>query len=259
VRLGGGGVVVSRRQAQGSPPASPPERPDPAAAWRGAAGPLFDRNARRYDAVNRVITFGMDRRWRRWLADCADVHAGTRALDACAGTGLVGLELARRGARVTLLDASREMLSIAERRAAAAGLQVEMLAADLESGPPPPAASFDVVTMAFGLRYFAAPVGALGRLREALAPGGRLLLVDAVCPPRDVIGRAGGVYFFEIAPRVATLLAGRAELYESLTASVRALGDAAAVRSLVEAAGFRVQAQRSWAGGLVYAVVTAPV
>ena len=257
--LGGGGVVVSRRRAQGAPSASPAERSDPAAPWRGAAGPLFDRNARRYDAVNRIITLGMDRRWRRWLAEQAGVRPGMRALDACAGTGLVGLELARRGVRVTLLDASREMLAIAERRAAAAGLQLEVLAGDLESGPPPPAASFDVVTMAFGLRYFASPVGALGRLHAALAPGGRLLLVDAVCPPRDVIGRAGGVYFFQIAPRVASVLAGRAELYESLTASVRALGDAAAVRSLVEAAGFRPQAERSWAGGLVYAVVTAPV
>jgi len=251
---------VSRRQAQGvRPPVSTSERPDPAAPWRGAAGPLFDRNARRYDAVNRVITLGMDRRWRGWLAEHAEVGQQARVLDACAGTGLVGLELARRGARVTLLDASREMLTIAARRAAEAGLLVDVLAGDLETGTPPPAASFDVVTMAFGLRYFAAPTSVLGRLRSALVPGGRLLLVDAVCPPQDVIGRAGGVYFFQIAPRVATLLAGRAELYQSLTASVRALGDAAAVRALLEAAGFSVQTQRSWVGGLVYAVATAPV
>jgi demethylmenaquinone methyltransferase / 2-methoxy-6-polyprenyl-1,4-benzoquinol methylase len=255
----GDGVALMNCQWQSSAGPSPAGRPAPAAAWRGASGPLFDRNARRYDAVNCVITFGMDRRWRSWLVEQAGVRPGSRALDACAGTGLVGLELAGRGARVTLLDASPEMLAIAARRAAAAGLDVEVLAGDLEMDAPPAMASFDVITMAFGLRYFADPAAALGRLREALAPGGRLLLVDAVCPPRDLIGRAGGVYFFQVAPRVATVLAGRGELYQSLTASVRALGNAAAVRALIDAAGLRLETQRSWVGGLVYAVVTTAV
>ena len=68
--------------------AAPPREP-----WRGHAGPLFDRNASQYDGVNRIITFGGDRRWRRWLAGRAPIGPGTRALDACAGTGLMGLEM----------------------------------------------------------------------------------------------------------------------------------------------------------------------
>ena len=66
--------------------------------WRGEAGPLFDRNAAGYDRINRVITFGGDRRWRSWLAGRVPVP-GARVLDACAGTGSMGLELAARGAR----------------------------------------------------------------------------------------------------------------------------------------------------------------
>jgi len=238
--------------------------PDPAAPWRGKAGPLFDRNARRYDSVNRVITFGMDQRWRRWLVERAALRPGQRALDACAGTGLLGLELACRGARVTLLDASPVMLESARRRAASAGLDVDVIVADVEDGVTlsrdlaeryGEKAPFDAVGMAFGLRYFVDPGAVLAGYRSLLRPGGRLLVVDAVLPPRTPVGRAAGFYFFEVAPRVATALAGRAELYESLTASVRALGDAARVRRLITAAGFTPAAERPFVGGMVRAFV----
>ena len=258
---GSGRDVARRAQA---PPAG---WPDPAAPWRGKAGPLFDRNARRYDSVNRIITFGMDQRWRRWLVERAALSTGARALDACAGTGLLGLELARRGAQVTLLDASPVMLDSARRRAAAAGLDVDVVVADVEdeatlSRDLAPrhgtAAPFDVVGMAFGLRYFVDPAAVLSGYRALLRPGGRLLVVDAVMPPRTLVGRAAGFYFFEVAPRVATVLAGRAELYDSLTASVRALGDAARVRRLIGSAGFRVTEERPFVGGMVRAFVAVP-
>ena len=247
----------------GGAPAGGAARAEP---WRGAAGPLFDRNAARYDSVNRIITFGGDRRWRRWLAGRAPVCAGARVLDACAGTGLMGLELAARGARVTLLDASDGMLRLAQRRAQTRGLRVDVVVGDLEEiaagdGSQPPAlppGGFDLVSMAFGLRYFVRPAETLAALRTTLAPDGRLLLVEAVCPPPGLVGRAAGVYFFEVAPRVASLLAGRRELYESLTASVRALGDAERVRGLLRAAGFALLEERTWAGGLVFATVARP-
>ena len=231
--------------------------------WRGQAGPLFDRNAAKYDRINRMITFGGDRRWRCWLAGRVPV-AGARVLDACAGTGPMALDLAARGARVTMLDASAGMLLRAERSAQARGLSVDVVVGDLEEMAaageqkrPPVLApgGFDVVSMAFGLRYFVRPQEALAALRSTLGPDGRLLLVDAVCPPRGLVGRAAGLYFFEVAPRVASRLAGRRELYDSLTASVRALGTAERVRGLLHAAGFALLEERTWAGGLVYAVV----
>jgi ubiquinone/menaquinone biosynthesis C-methylase UbiE len=214
--------------------------------------------------VNRIITFDGDRRWRHWLAGRVPVSTATRVLDACAGTGLMGLELAARGAHVTLLDASDGMLRLAERRAQARGLPVDVVVGDLEEmaaagdGSRPPVLApngFDLVSMAFGLRYFVRPDAVLAALRTTLAPGGRLLLVDAVCPPPGLTGRAAGIYFFEVAPRVASLLAGRRELYVSLTASVRALGDAERVRGLLRAAGFALLEERTWAGGLVCAAV----
>jgi demethylmenaquinone methyltransferase/2-methoxy-6-polyprenyl-1,4-benzoquinol methylase len=235
--------------------------------WRGQAGPLFDRNAAKYDRVNRIITFGGDRRWRRWLAGRMPVPAGAHALDACAGTGLMGLELAARGASVTLLDSSAEMLALAERRARALGLRVETASGDLEelaascdAESPRVLAphAYDIVSMAFGLRYFKDPMAVLRALRPTLAPGGYLLLVDAVYPPGGLVGRAGGYYFFAVAPRVAAALARRRELYDSLTASVRALGGADRVRALLQDAGFALLQERIFVGGLVYAVVAKP-
>jgi demethylmenaquinone methyltransferase/2-methoxy-6-polyprenyl-1,4-benzoquinol methylase len=234
--------------------------------WRGQAGPLFDRNATKYDRINRIITFGGDQRWRHWLAGRVPV-AGKRALDACAGTGPMGLDLAARGAQVTLLDASAGMLQLAQRSAHARGVNVQIVVGDLEEmaaagdGSRPPVLTpggFDLVSMAFGLRYFVRPQEALAALRATLAPDGRLLLVDAVCPPPGPIGRAAGIYFFAVAPRVASRLAGRRELYDSLTASVRALGTAERVRDLLRAAGFAILEERMRAGGLVYAVVARP-
>jgi demethylmenaquinone methyltransferase/2-methoxy-6-polyprenyl-1,4-benzoquinol methylase len=264
-----GGAAAAATVPVGGAPETAAAAGDPAETradpWRGQAGPLFDRNAAKYDRINRIITLGGDRRWRHWLAGRVPV-AGARVLDACAGTGAMGLELAALGARVTLLDASAGMLELAHQSAQVLGLSVETVVVDLEDvaggdwSPPVLApGGFGVVSMAFGLRYFVRPQAALEALRGTLAPDGRLLLVDAVCPPPGLVGAAAGFYFFQIAPRVATRLAGRRELYDSLTASVRALGTAERVRGLLRAAGFALLEERTWAGGLVYAVVARPV
>ncbi len=96
-----------------------------------AVGGLFDRSADRYDRINTAITFGQDRRWRRWAARSVVRRPGLRVLDACAGTGLVGLEAARLGARVTLADVSPGMLARARERAAARRLDVSICLVDL--------------------------------------------------------------------------------------------------------------------------------
>ena len=240
----------------------------------------------RYDRVNTIITFGLDARWRRWAArQAAPLAVGSRAahyghgapatqrgdgespppirlrvLDACAGTGLLALDLARRGATVTAADAAPGMLAVARGRVSAAGLPLATVVADLSD--PAAAATlggpFDAVTVGFGLRYFADPGALLRPLRELLVPGGRLVVVEAVRPPLDLMGAAAGLYFFEVAPRLGTVLAGRGELYDFLTASTRALGSADDVAAHLRAAGFRVEARRRFACGVVAGFVAAP-
>ncbi len=176
---------------------------------------LFDRNAATYDRINTVITFGLDAAWRRWAAreavpaagavsssastgvaaaagSSSLPHAGSAAssrrplvLDACAGTGLLARDLARRGARVTAADAAPGMLAVARARLAGAGLAVRLVVADLTDAQAAAALGgpFDAITVGFGLRYFADPAAVLRPLRELLAPGGRLVVVEAVGPP----------------------------------------------------------------------------
>jgi len=232
---------------------------------------LFDRSAAYYDRVNTVICLGMDVRWRRWAARRAlasaparrptargrDTSLGLRVLDAFGGTGLVALELARRGARVTLADISPGMMRIARRRAERRGLSLDIVAADLtaHAAAELPGAPFDAITVSFGLRYVDDPAGLLRGLGAALAPQGEIVVLEAVVPCGGVVAALAGAYFFEVAPRVGALLAGRGELYAQLTSTVRALGGAGDVLAHVRAAGLLPQEQRLFAGGVVAGVV----
>ncbi len=234
---------------------------------------LFDRNAANYDRVNTAICFGLDQRWRRWAAAKAlaaprlGESGPPRVLDACGGSGLVALELARRGARVTVADASGGMLALARSRAEFEGLRLEVVQADLSAGAevgaagPPAAASglpgapFHALTLAFGLRYVEDPAGLLRGLAAALVPGGSLVLLEAVVPRGGFAARIAGRYFFDVAPRAGALLAGSGELYRELTATVRALGSAGDLLRLVEVAGLEVRERRLFAGGVVAGVV----
>lgn len=233
---------------------------------------LFDRNAATYDRVNTAICFGLDRRWRRWAAGRALAVAARspgvaaprpRVLDACGGSGLVALELARRGAHVTIADVSEGMLDLARRRAASEGLAIATartdLAGDAASGAPAaaelPRETFDAVTLAFGLRYVDDPAGLLRGLAAALVPGGPLVVLEAVVPRGGLAARLAAGYFFDVAPRVGALLAGNDELYRELTATVRTLGTAGDLLHIVEAAGLQVRERRLFAGGVVAGVV----
>ena len=151
---------------------------------------LFDRSAAYYDRVNTVICLGADLRWRRWAAQRALATAlarkptargpgmslAPRVLDAFGGTGLVALELARRGARVTLADVSPGMMRIACGRAERRGLSLDIVATDLtaHAAAELAGAPFDAITVAFGLRYVDDPAGLLRGLGAALAPGGAI-------------------------------------------------------------------------------------
>ena len=229
---------------------------------------LFDANARHYDRVNRFITFGQDARWRRWAARHAVGGAAARPtgvgsagaprtiLDACAGTGLAGLEAARLGARVTLADLSAGMLNVAQARAVRLGLSVDARVVDLTAAPPPfPPESFDAAILAFGLRYFRDPLKVVMSIAAMLRPGGELVVLESVVPPPGLAHRAAEVYFMRVAPAIATALAGHAALYRLLTATTRATGGATGVLDVIHSAGLDVTERRNFALGLVVGIV----
>lgn len=225
-----------------------------------AAKALFDRNARTYDAVNLVVSLGMTNAWYGWAAEQAVHEPGERVLDAFAGSGAVGIRMAKRGAKVTLADVSPRMLKAAAMDAKRLGVEVESLEIDLTAQPlRVPGAPFDAVTAMWGARYVDDPVAVIGSLAEQLCPGGRLVLVDFVEPSGGLTSRVAAAYFNGIVPTVGTLVSGSPDLYRELTASTHRTGPAPRLRDTVESAGLRIVAERSMGFGLVQGLVGVPV
>jgi demethylmenaquinone methyltransferase/2-methoxy-6-polyprenyl-1,4-benzoquinol methylase len=204
---------------------------------------MFDRIAPVYDVMNRVMTVGLDLRWRRIAAE-AVVRPGNRVLDACCGTGDLAVACARLGGDVTGLDFSPAMLERARRKLPSASwVEGDLLALPFE------AASFEAATVGFGVRNVADLDLGLAELRRVLAPGGRLAVLE-ITQPRGVLAPFYRLWFDRIVPLLGKLLKGGAA-YTYLPASVRRFPGPDELAELMGAAGFADVSYRTFAGGIV--------
>ncbi|HET9242053.1 MAG TPA: bifunctional demethylmenaquinone methyltransferase/2-methoxy-6-polyprenyl-1,4-benzoquinol methylase UbiE [Gaiella sp.] len=191
---------------------------------------LFDRIAPVYDAMNRVMTAGLDRSWRR-LAVEAVVQPGDRVLDACCGTGDLAVAAEREGGVVTGLDFSPRMLERARRKSdTIEWIEGDLLALPFEDG------SFDAATVGFGVRNVADLEHALGELRRVLRPGGRLAILE-ITQPRGLLRPFFALWFDRVVPLLGRLLPG-GRAYTYLPASVRRFPGAEDLAALLERLGF---------------------
>ena len=204
---------------------------------------MFDRIARVYDPMNRILTAGLDGRWRRRTAE-AVVRAGDRVLDACCGTGDLALADERAGGTVTGLDFSERMLERARKKSDS----VEWVQGDALALPFPDS-SFDVVTVGFGVRNVSDLEGGLAELRRVLRPGGRVGVLD-ITTPRGVLRPFYSVWFDRVVPLLGKVLPG-GTAYTYLPASVRRFPSAEELAGLIRAAGFEQVGYRLFAGGIV--------
>jgi demethylmenaquinone methyltransferase/2-methoxy-6-polyprenyl-1,4-benzoquinol methylase len=204
---------------------------------------MFDRIAPVYDAMNRVMTAGLDRRWRR-LTAAAVVRPDDRVLDACCGTGDLALEAERAGGRVTGLDFSPRMLERARGKSAA----IEWVEGDLLALPFPDG-SFEAATVGFGVRNVADLEHALTELRRVLVPGGRLGVLE-ITMPRGPLAPFYRLWFDRVVPLVGKTLKG-GSAYTYLPASVRRFPGPDDLAGLLRKAGFGEVSYRLLAGGIV--------
>ena len=145
---------------------------------------LFDAIAPRYDLINDLQSFWLHRHWKHYLAQLAGLNPGQCALDLCCGTGDIALALAEKGAQVTAMDFSEQMLKIAEQRKGDADINYKAGDA-LNTGEPE--AHYDCVTIAYGLRNLADFEGGLVEMHRVTKPGGKLLVLDFAKPPNRLI------------------------------------------------------------------------
>ena len=204
---------------------------------------MFDRIAPVYDVMNRVMTAGLDQRWRRITAG-AVVVKGNKGLDACCGTGDLAVADVRAGGTVTGLDFSPRMLERARKKSdAVTWLEGDLLALPFEDG------SFDASTVGFGVRNVVDLERGLGELARVLAPGGRVGILE-ITQPRGVLAPFYRVWFDRVVPLLGKILPG-GSAYTYLPASVRRFPGPDELASLLERAGFGDVEYRTFAGGIV--------
>jgi len=196
---------------------------------------MFDGIARRYDLLNRVMSLGLDARWRRRQVELCAVGPGARCLDVCCGTGDVARELARRGAAVIGLDASAGMLAVARQRV---GQGIALVRGDALRLPFPDNV-FDAVTIAFGNRNVAGLPALYGEMRRVAKPGGRVVSLEINRPASPWLQWAFLLYFSRLPALFARLLGSNPSAYEYLPESVRRYPDPAAVAQIMHDAGLR--------------------
>jgi len=241
--------VTGEQSGAGAGPAASPESQPGRDPDRIEA--MFDDIVPHYDLMNMVMTAGLDRCWRAAAAAAAAPPPGAALLDACCGTGDLSLALVRShpGCAVTGLDFSAAMLDRARAKAAKVGLAVEFVRGDLLRLPFDDD-SFGAVTVGWGVRNVAALDRAFAEMARVTRPGGRVVCLEATTPASAAGRRFHAVWFDRVVPAMGAL-AGAAEAYAYLPASVRSFPDADGLASVMRAAGLtRVRYQRLGFGAM---------
>ena len=212
---------------------------------------MFDRIAPRYDLMNRLMSVGLDRRWRRLAAAAADVSLGSRALDVCTGTGDLAFELAQRvgpSGAVTGVDFSEQMLERARAKSLAHGTAVTFQQADALELPFADDA-FDAATVAFGARNLADLDLGLTEMARVVRPGGTVVVLEITTPRR--LRRLHGLWFDRLVPRVGALVGRDGAAYGYLPASAKRFPQPEALTGRLASAGLRDVRHRTFMGGIV--------
>ena len=217
---------------------------------RGRVKGVFDSVADRYDLMNDLMSAGLHRLWKRFAVNATGLRPGARVLDLAGGTGDLARLFADRvgpGGEVVLTDINHAMLAVGRDRMIDAGRPLPAVQCDAEKLPFP-AGHFDGVSIAFGLRNVTRKEAALAEMKRVLKPGGvaAVLEFSRVWEP---LRPAYDWYSFNVLPRLGRLVTRDDASYRYLAESIRMHPDQAALKAMMEQAGFdRVEVHNLAAG-----------
>jgi demethylmenaquinone methyltransferase/2-methoxy-6-polyprenyl-1,4-benzoquinol methylase len=227
----------------------------PAAEKAARVRGVFDSVAGKYDLMNDLMSGGLHRLWKRFALSQTGLQPGMRALDVAAGTCDLGAGLARQvgsSGLAVLTDINREMLARGRDRLLDEGVfgNVAFVIADAERLPFADA-SFDCVTIGFGLRNVTDKPAALASMRRVLRPGGRLLVLEFSKPRGEVLRSAYDAWSFNALPALGRMVANDEASYRYLAESIRMHPDQQALAAMMRDAGLEDVRFHNLAGGIV--------
>ncbi len=216
---------------------------------------VFHSVAGKYDLMNDLMSLGIHRLWKRYTVEMAGVRAGQSLLDIAGGTGDLALAFSRRLGRqghVVLADINSSMLGVGRDKLIDRGVAspVDFVQANAECLPFAEA-SFDLVTIAFGLRNVTDKDAALRSMYRVLKPGGRLLVLEFSKPVSAPLSRLYDLYSFSLLPALGEFVAHDAGSYRYLAESIRMHPDQKTLAGMMDAAGFARVDYHNLTGGIV--------
>lgn len=221
----------------------------------GLVAQVFDSVAGRYDLMNDLMSGGIHRIWKRLAVELSGVRTGHRVLDVAGGTGDLGLRFARivgDDGLVVVSDINQSMLDHGRAKLHDAGVcgNVDFVLADAEALPFADA-TFDCVTIGFGLRNVTHKERALESMLRVLKPGGRALVLEFSKPTSEFVGRLYDTYSFGVLPALGRFVTGDADSYRYLAESIRMHPDQETLLGMMEDAGFTRCDYHNLTGGIV--------
>lgn len=216
---------------------------------------VFHSVAKQYDVMNDLMSFGVHRLWKRFTIDASGVRPGNNVLDLAGGTGDLTAkfsQLVGKEGKVVLADINSSMLNVGRDKLRDKGLvqNIKYVQANAQYLPFEDN-TFDIVTIAFGLRNVTDKDMALRSIYRVLKPGGRLLILEFSTPEHELLNKAYDFYSFNILPKMGELVAKDGDSYQYLAESIRMHPDQETLKSMMDNAGFEQTTFKNLTGGVV--------
>jgi len=217
---------------------------------------VFSSVAEKYDLMNDLMSGGLHRLWKRRMLNVAEVQSDSRVLDVAAGSGDIAIGLIKKmggDGRVVLTDLNGSMLAEGARRMVNAGVLPGRADCIQSDGTTLPFAdeSFDVVSIAFGIRNFVDIEAGLKEFHRVLVPGGQFICLEFSRPVLPLLGIAYDAYSFNVIPQIGEWVTGDRASYQYLVESIRRFPDQKRFAKLMDRAGFDLIRYENMTGGVV--------